>query len=61
MTSNAMTTSVAEEAGNAISVGDNRTCSDGGSRKNKHSSSEKSGTGTRDKVAKKRLLCYKHR
>ena len=36
-TSNTMTTSVAEEAGNASSVGDNRACSDGGSRKDRHS------------------------
>jgi len=33
MTSNATTTSVAEEAGNGSSAGDNRTCSDRRSRK----------------------------
>ena len=37
MTSNAMTTSVAEEAGNASLAGNNRACSDGGSGKNRHS------------------------
>ena len=37
VTSNAMTTSVAEEAGNAFSVGDNRACSDGGSGKDRYS------------------------
>ena len=36
-TSNTMTTSVAEEAGNASSVGDNRACSDGGSGKDRYS------------------------
>jgi len=58
-TSNATTTSIAEEAGNAISVDDNRICSDEGSRKDKHSSSEKSGT--RDRIAKKGPLCYGYR
>ena len=56
-----MTTSVAEKAGNATSAGNNKVCSDKGSRKNKHSSSEKSRIGTRDRVAKKGLLYYGHR
>jgi len=59
--SNATTTSIVEEAGNATSADDNRTHSDGESRKNKHNSSEKSGTGTRDRVAEKKLLCYEYR
>ena len=60
-TSNATTASVAEEAENATSVGNNRACFDGESRKDKHSSSEKSGAGTRDRIAKKRSLCYGYR
>ena len=39
----AMTLSMAEEA-NAFSVGDNRTCSDGRSREDKHGSSKGAGT-----------------
>ena len=55
---NAMTPSVAKEVGNATSAGNNRTCSDGRSRKNKYSSKK---LGTRDRVAEKELLCYGHR
>ena len=40
-----MSPSVAEKS-NALSVGDNRACSDGRSRKNKYGDDE--GTGTRD-------------
>jgi len=40
-----MTPSVAEKA-NALSVGDNRACSNGRSRKNEYGDDE--GTGTRD-------------
>jgi len=58
MTSNAITTSVAEKAGNAASAGDNRAYSNGGSRKNKCSSSKKSGAGTRNRAAEKGPLCY---
>jgi len=36
-TSDAMTTSVVEEAGNASSAGDNRACSDGGSGEDRNS------------------------
>jgi len=61
VTSNATTTSVAEEAENATSVGNNRACFNRGSGKNKYSSSEKSRAGTRDRVAKKGPLCYGHR
>ena len=57
---NAMTTSVAEEIGNAISADNNRAYSNEGSRKNKHSSSEKSGAEI-DRVAKKGFLYYRHR
>jgi len=60
-TSNAMTTSVAEEAGNTTLVDNNRTCSDEESRKDKCSSSEKSGAKTRDRIAEKEPLCYRHR
>jgi len=52
---------VAEEAGNATSAGDNRTHSNRGSKKNKHSSSKKSRAETRDRVAEKGLLYYGHR
>ena len=37
VTNNATIISMVEEAGNAFSVGDNRACSDGGSRKDRHS------------------------
>jgi len=57
---NTITTSVAKEAENATSVSNNWAHSDGGSRKNKYSR-EKSGTGTRDRVAKKGSLHYGHR
>jgi len=56
-----MTTSVVEKAENATSVDNNRAHSNRGSRKNKCSSSEKSGVETRDTVVKKELLCYGHR
>ena len=55
-----MIPSVAKEAGNSISVGDNSTYSNGGNRKNK-CSSEKSEVGTRNRVAKKGFICYGHR
>ena len=56
-----MTTSVAEEAGNATSVGNNRTHSDRGSRKDKYSDSEKLEAGTRDRVAEKGSLRHGYR
>jgi len=56
-----MTTSVTEEARNAISVGNNRTHSDRGSRKNKCSDSEKLEAETRDRVAEKGSLYYGYR
>jgi len=43
----AMTSSMAEKA-NTFSAGDNKACSDGGSRMNEHSNGKK--TRTRDKV-----------
>ena len=42
----AMTPSVAEKA-NAFSAGNNKVCSDGGSRMNKHGNSEKTRIGDR--------------
>jgi len=47
-------------AENSTSVGDNSTRSDGENRKNK-CSGERSGAGTRDKVAEKGLICYGHK
>jgi len=47
-----MTTSVVKETGNTTSVGNNRAYSNRRSRKNK-CNSKKSGTGTRDRIAKK--------
>jgi len=48
-----MTTKMAKETGNTTSADNNRAHSDKRSRKNKCSSSEKLGTGIRDRVAKK--------
>jgi len=53
MTDNAMTLSVAKKA-NASSTGDNRACSNGGSQKDKYSSSAR--VETRDGGFQKRPL-----
>ena len=58
---NTTTTSVAEEARNAISADDNMAHPNRGSRKDKCNSSKKSGAGTRNRVAKKGPLYYGHR
>jgi len=50
----AMTISVAEKA-KALSAGNNRACSDGRSREDKHGGSER--VRTEDRNPKKRLLC----
>ena len=57
---NATTPSVAKEAENTTSAGDNSAHSDGRSRKNK-CNSKKSGARTRNRIVKKRPLCYGHR
>ena len=54
-----MTISVAKEA-NTSPVGNNRACSNGGSRKDKCSDGEGTGTGGRG-VSQKRPLCYRSR
>jgi len=54
-TSNAMTTSMVEEAGNATSVDNNRTHSNGGSRKDGCSDDMPSAKG---KGYTKKPLCY---
>ena len=54
MTDITITLSVAEEARNTFSAGDNRACSDGRSGKNKCGDDE--GTGARDRAPKKRPL-----
>jgi len=56
--SNAMTTSVAEEAGNVSLAGDNKAHSDGGSGKDKYSNNMPSIEG-RD--CSKKLLYYGYR
>jgi len=50
--------SIAEEAGNTPSVGDNRACSDGRSRKNKCDNGTFVAEG---KVGTTQLLCYRSR
>ena len=55
---NAMTPSMAEEARNAASVGDNRACSDGGSRKDKYGN----GTATAEgRVGTMQPICHGNR
>jgi len=58
VTSNAMTTSMAEETGNAILVSNNRTCSNGGSRKDRCSDDMPSA---KDRGYTKKPLCYRGR
>jgi len=53
--SNATTTSVAKKAGNTSTVGNNRACSDGESRKNKCRSGMPS---TEDRVGSMQPICY---
>ena len=52
-----MTISVAEEARNATSVGDNRAHSDRRSQEDKCSSSKRIEAGTDNGASKKRPLC----
>ena len=57
---NTTITSVAKEAGNTTSTGNNKAHSDRRSRKNKYSS-KKSGAGTRNRVAEEGSLYYRYR
>jgi len=53
-----LTISLAKETGNTSTVGNNRACSNGGSRKNRDSN----GTLlTESRVCPKKPLCYEHR
>ena len=51
-----MTTSIAEEAGNASTVGNNRTCSNRESRENKYGDSK--APAARGTGSSKEPLCY---
>ena len=54
-TSNTMTTSIAEEVGNAFSVGNNRACSNG------ESGEDRGGNGissTEGRVCSKKSICH---
>ena len=57
VTSNATTTSIAEEAENTILVGNNRTCSNEESRKNRCSNGMPLAEG---RGYTKESLCYRH-
>ena len=59
-TTNTITPSIVKEVGNSTSVNDNNICSNKGNRKNK-CSGKKSGVETRDRIAEKRLICYRYR
>jgi len=56
-TSDTMTTSVVEEVGNASSVGNNRTCSNGESREDRGSNGTSSTEG---KVCSKKPIYHRH-